>query len=303
MDIKKLKLYSFLSFFPLLRKSYALKIIGVALLGIIVPWLTMIIYFLTSSSFTWGEHLNLVLIIGLVILVTGVVISYGLYALLRPVLFTATVLHQYISEEQITKIPIGFEDQIGQLMSDVQYVVEKLDLLNRSLQLNSNIDPLTGIQNRRAGEEYLRQDLARARRDESQMLVAMIDVDHFKTVNEQFGHHVGDVCLTQIAEVLAKAIREGDWVARWDTDVFFLVLWNFNHASPHLVLERLQQQCLKTPMGKLLQVSLSVGACQYRGNTELDTETDLETLLIRVDEALTKVKQNNRGEILLAIDE
>lgn len=303
MDIKKLKLYSFLSFFPLLRKSYVLKILGIALLGILVPLFTLMIYLIVSPTLALGEPVALLFMVSIVTLVTGVIIVYGLYALLRPVLLTATALHQYISEEQLPKLPIGFEDQIGQLMADVQYVVEKLDLLNRSLQLNSNIDPLTGIQNRRAGEEYLRQDLARARRDESQMMVAMLDIDHFKIINEQFGHHVGDVCLTQIAEVLAKAIREGDWVARWDTDVFFLVLWNFNHASPHLVLERLQQQCLKTPMGKLLQVSLSMGACQYRGNTELDTETDLETLLIRVDESLSKIKQNDRGEIFLAIDE
>ena len=198
MDIKKLKFYAFLSFFPLLRKYYALKIITIAGLGILVPLLVVSIYFSISPPATTDEQFNFLLIISLVTLSTLLLTLYGLYALLRPVLLTATALHHYITEEQITKIPISFEDQAGQLMANVQYVVEKLDLLNRSLQLNSNIDPLTGIQNHRAGEEYLRQDLARARRDESQMLVAMLDIDHFKTINEQFGHHVGDVCLTQI---------------------------------------------------------------------------------------------------------
>lgn len=303
MDTKKLKLYSTLSLFPLLRKSYALKIMSILLIGMFIPILTLMLYILVSPAFTLKQGAPMIIIILLATLISTVAVFYLLQALLRPITLTATLLHKYISEEQLPKFPFSFEDPVGKLMVDIHYVVEKLDLLTRSLRLNANIDPLTGIQNHRAGEECLRQDLARARRDESQMLVAMVDIDGFKAVNEQFGHHVGDVCLTQIAEILAKSIREGDWIARWGGDVFFIMLWNFNHASPTTVLERIQQQMYKTSMGKLLQISLSIGACQYKGNTELDTETDLETLLIRVEEALAKIKREHRGGIILAVDE
>jgi diguanylate cyclase (GGDEF)-like protein len=299
MNTNKLKFYFALSRLPLLQKSYALKVMVIAFLGCLVPLFTLIVYLLLNFSISLSDKVTLLLVVLLATLVWTTATLFLLYLLLEPITLTSTALYQYLNKEQKPKLPTGFEDVVGNLMTYVQYTIEKLDLLNRSLNFSATIDPLTGIPNRRAGEERLRQDVARARRDENQMLVALIDIDEFKNINEKYGHHLGDVCLTQIVECLSKNIREGDWLARWDGDKFLLVLWNFNHTTPTVVLKRIQQQSVKTHIGEILQISLSIGACEYKGNTDLDIEIDLRTLLICVNDALSQVKPAGHGGIVL----
>ncbi|MDM8569544.1 GGDEF domain-containing protein [Thiotrichales bacterium HSG1] len=225
---------------------------------------------------------------------------FFLKQLLCPIALTASTLHSALNGEKIAKLPVDFGDNVGQLMTDVQYAIEKIDSFDKSLKKTSAIDPLTGIFNRHIAEQRLLQDIARARREENQMLVALLNVDHFKELNEKFGHNLGDVCLTQIVATLADNIRDGDWLARWSGNKFLIVLWNFDNKAAMMVLKRIQENTVKTPMGELLQFSLSIGACEYKGETDLDTKTDLEMLLIHLDEVLYQVKRNNRGGILLA---
>lgn len=299
MNSNKLNFYSVLSRLPLLQNSYALKIMVIASLGFLIPWFTLLIYLSANSSWSFNDKLILFIIISLSTLVSLIVTLALLYELLYPVTLISIKLHQYIKNKQRFKLPIGFEDSIGQLMTDIQYTIDQLDSLNQSLE-QSFIDPLTGIPNRITGEKRLRQDIARAHREGNQMLIVMLDVDGLENINEQFGHHVANVCLAQIIEVVSQNIREGDWLARWSQEKFLMVLWNFNHATPITVLERIQQQSVKTPMGGLLPLSLSIVACEYKGNTDLDTDTALETLLIHIDEALIEVKQAGNGGIVIA---
>lgn len=298
MNIHKPKFYLALSGLPLLRKSYTLKILGIALLGILVPLLTLVVYLLMNSPLNPNDKLNLLVVVLLATLIGTIITLFLLNLLLYPVILTASALYHYLNEEQKPQLPTGLEDCVGQMMTYVQYTIEKLDLLSHSLKSSSTIDPLTGIPNRWAGEERLRQDVARSRREGNQMLVALLDIDKFKNINDQFGPHLGDVCLTQIVESLSKSIREGDWLARWEGDMFLMVLWNFNHVNPVAVLERIQQQSVKIPMGELLQISLSIGAQEYQGDTKLDTDTDLETLLISLDEALYQAKLKRGGIVV-----
>ncbi len=300
MDTNKLKFYLALSRLPLLQNSYPLKILSIASIGLLIPLLTLIIYLVVNSSLSLTEKINLFFIILFATLIGTIASLYLLSLLLYPITLTSTALYHYLNEEQKQKLPTGLEDSVGQLMTYVQYTIERLDLLSHSLDSSCAIDPLTGISNRRAGEERLRQDIARARREEKKMLVALLDVDQLKTINDKFGHHLGDVCLTQIAQMLSKSIREGDWVARWEGNQFLMVLWNFNHATPTIALERIQQQSLKIHLGELLQISLSIGACEYRGHTDLDTDLDLKNLLIRLEESLFRVKQISRGGIMFS---
>lgn len=299
MNTNQFKFYLALSRIPLLQNSYPLKIMAIAFIGLIMPLLTSSVYLFLISSLNFNEIWPILIVILLTTVVGMITTFFFLYWLLYPITFTARALHQYLHHEQKPKLPRRFGDSISQLMMEVQYIIEKLDLLKHSFDSSATVDPLTGLLNRLAGEERLRQDIARARREERQMLVALIEIDNFKTINEHFGHYLGDLCLTQIIEIVAKNIREGDWLARWEADRFMMVLWNFNHKNPIIVLERLQKQSVKTPMGELLHISLNIGACEYNGDTDLDTETELETLLIHIDEALSEVKEAGGGGIRL----
>lgn len=297
MNTNNFKFYSALSRLPLFRKSYAIKIMMTAFIGILIPLLMLIVYITVNSTLDLSYNLNNLLIVVLVATLLGIIVTlFLLYMLLSPIQSISTGLQQYINEEKTPTFPTGFEDSVGQLMTYVQHTIEKLDLLN-SPKPAAMMDILTGLPNRQAGEQFLRQDIARVCREQNQILIALFDVVQLKSINEQFGCSLGDVCLTQIAETLSQSIREGDWLARWNSNQFLMVLWNFNHTKPITVLERIQQHSVKTPMGELLQLNLSVGAYRYKGNPELDTESHFENLLICVNQALSQIKSD--GGIIL----
>ncbi|MFK5968556.1 MAG: diguanylate cyclase [Candidatus Marithrix sp.] len=299
MNMNKLKFYfdSCNRLPPSLRHNYIFKIIISACFAPFLVLLTVFIFLLVIPSF----NIFFLFIAVSILTVIGTLTSiFFLKQLLCPITLTANTLHDALNGEKTSKLPIDFGDNVGQLMTDVQYAIDKLESFDKSMKKTSAIDPLTGIFNRQIAEHRLLQDMARARREESQMLVALINIDHFKQLNDKFGYSLGDVCLTQIVATLEENIRDGDWLARWSGNKFLIVLWNFDHKATMMVLKRIQQETVKTPMGELLKFSLSIGACEYKGETDLDTKTDLEMLLIHLDEALYQVKQNNRGGILLA---
>ncbi len=293
--------YSTLSHLPLLRKSYILKIMAIACFGLLLfPWLTFSLYLLVDSSLNLNDNFYHLIIVILLATLVGIIITFSLlYWLLYPISLSSTALHQYLNEEQKSQLPTHFEDSVGQLMTMVQYAIKKLDLQKHQITHFPSHDPLTGILNRRAGEERLQQEIARARREGKQMLVALCDVKQFKKINEQFGHEIGDACLTLIVKVFSKSIRESDWIARWHGNQFLMVLWDFNHITPTAIFMRIQRQKIQMPVKALEKISLSIGAYEYQSNQESDIKTELETLLMRLDDALSQVKKTGHLGIVL----
>lgn len=291
MNIQKLKLYATLSHLPLLRNSYTFKIITVAFIGYLIPLFTLIAYLMINPSLSIDGNLEFWLVVLVITLLGMVGILFLLYWLLYPITLTSITLHQSLNHEKTPQLPAGFKDTVGQLMTDVQYTVEKLDLFNHSLKSSPAIDPLTGILNRSASKKRLRQDMARVHRENKQMLVALLKVNQLKNINEQFGYRVGDTCITQIVEVLSKRIRESDWLARWHEDQFLVVLWDFNHTTPTTILRRIQLP-IEIPIEEPLLMTLSIGACEYKKHSELDLTSELERLLIRVEKVLSQVKHD-----------
>ncbi len=285
----ELKFYARLSHWRWLKKSYSHKINAVALLGLTLPlvvtFLAVLIYLQLGNDLDTLSIISLLVILLVTTMISGIITVLLIKALLLPIILTAFALRQYIDEGKISKLPIIYQDTVGHLMLDVQYAIERLDLLTHSQETSSDRDPLTGYMNRRAGEERLRQDLARAYRTDTQILVAVADIDKFKKINTQYGHHVGDVCLIKTVEFLSNSIREGDWLARWDADQFLIVFWNFNHALPIVVLERLQQHLVELPNGEQLRVTLNIGATLCKGGIVL------EALDIHVSRALSEAKR------------
>jgi diguanylate cyclase (GGDEF)-like protein len=282
----ELKFYDQLSHWRFLKKSYNHKINAVALLGVCLP---LVVTFLSALIYLpLGNEFHSLLILAVILvttIVSAIMTVFLLKALLLPIILTAFALRQYIDEGKIPKLPITYQDTVGQLMLDTQYAIERLELLAQSQETSSDRDPLTGYMNRRAGEERLRQDLARAYRTDTQILVAVADLDKFKKINTDYGHHVGDICLIKTVEFLSNSIREGDWLARWDADQFLIVFWNFNHAMPIVVLERLQQHLVELPDGESLRVTLNIGATLCKGGIVL------EALNIHVSRALSEAKR------------
>jgi diguanylate cyclase (GGDEF)-like protein len=279
-------------------KSFPGKVLLVAFLGAQAPLLAAALYLLLGSASGSGEALRALALVAAVTLVGLAVTLLALRALLAPVGLAAAALDAYLEDRTLPELPTGFPDEPGRLMAGVRRAVEHLDSTITSLEGLSGSDPLTGLPNRRAGEERLAEDFARARRGGGGMLtLALADVNGFKTINDTHGHPAGDACIRHVADVVRRNVREGDWLARWAGDEFVLALWDTSvFASPGAVLGRinraLRESPARLPGGEELVLSVSVGGCRYAG------EDDVRELLAKADAAMYEAKREGRAWVL-----
>ena len=151
------------------------------------------------------------------------------------------------------------------------------------------VDPLTGLYNRRFAERHLKAEIARAERRRYALTVVMIDLDHFKEINDQYGHAAGDLVLMGFAKRLSKAIRESDIASRLGGDEFMLVLTEFEAPMLPSVLRRLESIQVDVN-GQCVEVEFSVG-CK-----ELEAGQRAQELIDAADKALYENKQARRTQ-------
>jgi diguanylate cyclase (GGDEF)-like protein len=286
------KLYALLARLPR-PKSYLGKILLSAFLGIHAPLIALVLYLVFAAPIDLRASLT-VLVIVLVATLFGTVLTlYALYALLRPVSLASKALYDYLDSGRLPSLPTKFTDQAGRLMANVQYVVEQLDQVIRSLQESATVDHLTGAYNRRAGEQRLASDLARVGRGEGSLTLAVVDLDRFKPINDRYGHQAGDTCLGHLADTCVCNIREGDWLARWGGDEFVLALWEKGGERPaNLVLNRiataLSEHPVQLPQGDRIRLTFSAGV--LRCSSSEHAELAVSGVLALADEALYEAK-------------
>jgi diguanylate cyclase (GGDEF)-like protein len=293
---KDLKAYASLARigFP---QSYSGKIMLVVFAGTHLPLVVLVLYLLLASPGGLGTRSGVLAALLIATLLGFVATLFALRALLAPVRLASSSLKAYLDERRKPELPIGFSDEAGKLMADVQHALDHLDTRIRSLEGLSGTDHLTELPNRRKGEERLAEDLARAKRGGAILTVAMVDVNRFKSINDTHGHQAGDVCLRHVARVIRRNVREGDWLARWGGDEFVLSLWDASvFASPEAVLGRISQGLkespVRLPLGEELVLSISVGARRYAG------EDDIRELLAKADAAMYEAKREGRAWVL-----
>ena len=183
MDDGELRVYALLSRlgFP---KGYRAKIVLVAFLGTQAPLIALVLYLLFFSSGVIGARPGVLAALLVAILLGFAFAAWALRALLAPVRLASSSLERYFDDRTMPELPRGFSDQAGRLMAAVQHAVENFDSTVRSLEGLSGTDHLTGLPNRREGEERLAEDFARARRGGGQLTLALADVNKFKTIND-----------------------------------------------------------------------------------------------------------------------
>ena len=166
------------------------------------------------------------------------------------------------------------------------------------LQRLAATDPLTGLANRRHFIEVAEAETARARRYNNPLSVVIADVDHFKKVNDQFGHAVGDEALVQIAGLCLKAIRSSDVFARFGGEEFAAILPVTPMSKAELLADRLRQQIekveIETEKGPV-SLTLSFGVAQFTPK-----DGSIENTLNRADKALYAAKKAGRNRVMTA---
>ncbi len=156
-------------------------------------------------------------------------------------------------------------------------------------------DPLTGLNNRRYFFEAARRELERARRYQSPLSLIMLDIDHFKRVNDTYGHLAGDRVLVAVAARCKEKLREVDISARYGGEEFVFLLPETNLEGAGQVADRLRAVVNDVPIDagdKKVSISISLGVA------ELDEEcADIQALVRRADQALYKTKETGRGQV------
>jgi len=156
-------------------------------------------------------------------------------------------------------------------------------------------DALTGVQSRRAIEMQLRALASEARAGGSGLGVLFVDIDHFKSINDRFGHGIGDACLASVAQRLQAELRDGDHLGRWGGEEFVALLPGANLDNAHHTSERILRAVSADPVQIASgEVSITVSI----GIAVLDPmHDDMHSLLHRADSALYRAKANGRNRV------
>lgn len=175
-------------------------------------------------------------------------------------------------------------------------IKDRLDERNRDLAMH---DSLTGLANRRAIMQALEQQFSLAQRAEQALSVLMIDVDHFKRINDCFGHPAGDEVLRSIAQRIAERIRVQDIAGRFGGEEFLVILPGTTAEGALQLAEALRVSIAATPV---LTTWQTVGATVSLGvfGGVINEAQELDSLLERADQALYRAKQNGRNRAELA---
>lgn len=169
-------------------------------------------------------------------------------------------------------------------------------LLYRRAVDASRRDPLTDIGNRRAFEEELERELARARRYGHPLSVVLVDLDNLKEINDGWGHQTGDCVLRRIAGILAAGLREGDHAFRIGGDEFALVLPETQAAAAAILADRLRLTAARTSFGiQDMRVSISAGISSFPAHADA-----AETLIRLADRALYETKAGGRNAVAVS---
>ncbi len=202
--------------------------------------------------------------------------------------------------ELIARIRAHSRSYIAQKELDAAH--KELELKNAELERISSQDGLTGIPNRRSFDLFLKKEWDRAVREETNIGLIMIDIDHFKGYNDGYGHQGGDDCLCQVASALAEVVgRPGDMVARYGGEEFVVVLPNTDTEGAALIAEKLRQkiESLALPHGSSATanyVTISLGCA----GVVPASDSMPDELIKLADEALYGAKESGRNRYCLA---
>ena len=177
--------------------------------------------------------------------------------------------------------------------------------VNRARLLRSGFtDVLTGWHNRRYLVVRLSEELARARRDGARLVCLMLDIDHFKRVNDNWGHAAGDAVLREIAHRVESQVRASDIAARYGGEEFVVLLPNTDVASAMLLAERIRNAVSATPIElpneETVTITTSIGISEVQPAPEADDlKTVGDSLIARADVALYAAKSAGRDRVVV----
>ena len=205
-------------------------------------------------------------------------------------------IHQGLFLEIAGQLSVILEK--SRLYQDLLTATEKLQEAKVALEHQATRDSLTELWNRRSVLDLLKRELARASREERPLAAVMVDIDHFKRINDEVGHLVGDEVLRELTRRVGSCLRSADILGRLGGEEFLIVLYPGDQQTALEVMERARQACaarpVKTETGEFV-VTVSLGAAVVEHVNGLDIPTVLRT----ADSALYRAKNEGRNRSIV----
>lgn len=199
-----------------------------------------------------------------------------------------------ITERKHTELRLRHsEEELRQARDAAESVNQALQVANTELSRLATTDPLTGTWNRRHFEEAAVLEAERAQRYAVPLSLLLFDVDHFKAINDHYGHQVGDQVLVTLADAVQAHLRAMDLLARWGGEEFVILVPHCSAAEAVRVADKLRLLVAELPFPVVGQVTVSFGAGQ------LGPEETLDAWIKRVDDALYAAKDGGRNRVCL----
>jgi diguanylate cyclase (GGDEF)-like protein len=290
---KALKFYDLLNRLPFVT-SFRSKVVFAVVVSVLLPVSVMEMYFIGFSTLRGPELEQAILISGLAAAAAAVFAYWTLSTILRPILYTSRQLNQFLNERVLPDLPVHYRDEVGSLMSNVNYITRSMKDLVESANQNGAIDHLTGIYNRRSAENRLKDSIELTRIRQNSLSFAILDIDNFKMLNDTYGHDFGDTVLRQVGDLLRSNVRRTDWVGRWGGDEFVIsVQGGENEASAMLsrLCELVRRELFIAPDQSVHKVTFSCGVCEWQ------EMMDSQSLFTKADEALYTAKRGGRDQL------
>ncbi|WP_457561763.1 GGDEF domain-containing protein [Caminibacter pacificus] len=195
-------------------------------------------------------------------------------------------------KEMVIKFSANLIEKVNQMEERIQELQSELDKAYKELL----IDPLTKVYNRKALEKDLGEILEKGKDRNLDLVIAIVDIDNFKMVNDKYGHLVGDFVLIKLADTMKSLIRKSDKIYRYGGDEFIIVFNRSTLENAEKSIERIIYKIYRTTLKykeNYIKITISAGITQHRAG---DT---IESIIKRADEALYKAKVEKNGYKIL----
>jgi len=196
------------------------------------------------------------------------------------------------SREELEDYSRNLEKKVEERTKDLEIDISKRKKAEEQLEKLARIDSLTGCYNRRYGLELLDRQIKLSHRSKSPILLAFLDIDGFKAINDTFGHEEGDKVLKEVVELLKSTLREIDIICRMGGDEFLLIFPDSSLKEASLIKERLNKDLTKLnqTLKKPYKIELSVGLSEYNP----DNPQSADELIRIADKKMYEEKKNKK---------
>jgi diguanylate cyclase (GGDEF)-like protein len=271
--------------------SLTLKIFSICFVSTHVPLLALVICLFNGFR---SEAMPVLILVLAATLVGTAFCLISVWALIKPLNDVAGVVEAYRSSGAVRSVRSRRKDEVGIVSNGISVLITELDATLSQLRRQATTDVLTGLGNRRWLKDIGALEIARAARERTPISVVVFDLDHFKSINDEFGHDVGDQVLMMAGATIQHNLRPYDIAARIGGEEFCLILPRTDMDAAISIAERLRTQFESKVVGPLPARRVTASFGVYRGDPASET---LKSMLMAADRKLYSAKDGGRNAV------